>query len=428
MSTRAKFLVALVYGLVLFAFAAVKGTALLLAIPLLVYLAFGLWYAPGKPTLRIERETAAETAREGDLLPVTLTIYNEGGDIAALQIAERLPANAVIESGETETVIKLPSGEKSALAYTLDAQRGVMDFSEATVTVWGRLGLFSWTGDWPLTTQLTIMPRYESIRSLSARPARTMGFSGPLGSRQSGSGSDFFGVREYQLGDPLRRVNWRAAARHHEKLFTTEFEQERIANIGLILDMRLENVLRVAGDSLLDHGVRATAALAESLLQDGHRVGLLLYGFGLDGVLSGYGKTQRERILQKLAQARPITSHVFRSLKYLPTRVFPAGAQLIFISPLNKGDEEVLFRLRANGYSVLAVSPNPVEFEAGLLPDDPLQPLAIRLARAERQIFLRRLRQGGVVTVDWPVERPLNELIHTALRQMPPGERMGQRL
>jgi uncharacterized protein (DUF58 family) len=421
MSSRAKFLVALIYGLTLFGLSAMKGTALALAIPLLIYLALSLWRTPGNPALRIERTAATETAVEGDLLPITLTVHNEGDHLAKVEIRETLPPGATLHSGETQLLTSLAAGETAQLNYTLAVQRGALDLADVAITVWDQIGLSSWTGVEPVATHLTITPRYQPLRSLAIRPLRTMGFTGPLNARRSGSGSNFFGVREYQPGDSLRRINWRAAARRQDQLFTTEFEQEQIADIGLILDMRSEHAFRVGPDSLLDHGVRATAALADSLLQDGHRVGLLVYGFGLDGILPGYGKGQRERILRKLAEARPVNSQVFRSLNYLPTKVFPAGAQLIFVSSLADGDETMLFRLRAHGYGVLIVSPNSVDFEAQLLPEEQLRPLAVRLARIERQILLRRLRQGGIIIVDWPVERPLDDLIQTTLRQTPPA-------
>lgn len=431
MSSRATFLAAIVYVIVLFGLASMKSGALVLAMPLLIYLLLALWQAPDQaPTLRMERSLPVETAAEGDLLTVTLTIHNEGArDLTKLHIREQLPDALVVRDGQTELLTNLHAGESVEISYTIEAKRGAFELAETEIAIWDKLGLLSWRGSLPVATHLTVMPRFQSLRSLTIRPLRTKGFSGPLASRQSGSGNNFFGVREYQLGDPLRRINWRAAARYQEQLFTTEFEQERIADIGLILDMRNEQVFDVNNESLLDHAVRATAALADSLLADGHQVGLLLYGFGLDGVLLGYGKGQRERIMRKLTEARPVSSQVFRSLKYLPTRVFPAGAQLIFISPMADNDETTLFRLRAHGYGVLVVSPNSVEFEAAALPEDDLRSLAIRLARAERRIFLRRLRQGGIVTVDWSVSRSLDEMLQTALREIPPPHgRMGRPL
>jgi uncharacterized protein (DUF58 family) len=146
----------------------------------------------------------------------------------------------------------------------------------------------------------------------------------------------------------------------------------------------------------------------------------LLYGAGLDWVVPGYGKVQRERILRRLATAERGESQVFQSLSYLPTRLFPPRSQLVFVSPLSPGDETMLFHLRATHYAVLVVSPDPVSFEAERLPPGPALSLAVRLARVERRLLLQRLRQGGVITVDWQVDRPLDAVLYAALQRARP--------
>jgi uncharacterized protein (DUF58 family) len=243
---------------------------------------------------------------------------------------------------------------------------------------------------------------------------------------------DFFGVREYQQGDPMRWINWRASARHSRAIFTNEFEQERIADVGLILDARQRSEIRLNGISLFEHAIRATAALADVFIQDGDRVALLVYGRGLEWTLPGYGKVQRERILRALARAKTGDSLVFESMDYLPTRLFPPKSQIVILSPLCQDDLPMLTRLRSRGYQVLIISPDPVTFEAyytrgykrghgpaseGALSDE--TELAMRLARIERVLLLRQLQRVGIRIVDWPVDQPLDQTIHTALGRMP---------
>lgn len=425
--SRLTYLLLTIYLLLLLSLATLNGGLLTLAIPLLVYVGFSLWYTPeGEPTLRIERTGTHTAVVEGEQLPITVTIYNEGADLPELTIAELLPSELRIHAGATRLRTSLAAGAQCQLTYTVTVQRGTFELPGTAVVSHDPFALFPSQTIQPATTHLTVIPNYPQLRSLPLRPRRTLGFSGPIPARQPGSGTNFWGVREYQSGDSLRRLNWQATARHHEALFTTEFEQERIADISLILDTRSEQLLKLGDESLLNHAIRATAGLAASLLKDGHRVGLLLYGYGMAGVPPGYGQQQRARILHKLAEAKPTTSQVFRSFKYLPTRLFPAGTLLIFVSPLAAGDETMLFRLRAQGYGVLIISPNPVTFETRLLPqilppaDQPaphIMDLATRLATLERATFLRQLRQAGIVTVDWPVQTSLDEQIQTALRQ-----------
>jgi uncharacterized protein (DUF58 family) len=138
---------------------------------------------------------------------------------------------------------------------------------------------------------------------------------------------------------------------------------------------------------------------------------LLLYGEGNQWVVPGYGRVQQARILRALAAAAPAESGFFDSLNFLSSRAFPPRSQLIFVSPLTLEDGEMLFRLRGRGYSVWVLNLDAIGCEATMSPL--LSPLAIRLARIERALLLRRLQQGGIVTVDWSLGTPLEECMLT---------------
>jgi uncharacterized protein (DUF58 family) len=287
---------------------------------------------------------------------------------------------------------------------------------------------------------LTVLPEVSKPRRVPIRPPRTRAYAGPIPARQGGSGVEFFGVREYQMGDPLRWINWRVSARHPRSLFTNEFEQERVADVGLILDARQQTEVQSGGGrstlhSLLEHSVRATASLADTFLGEGNHVGLLVYGLWLDWTAPGYGKVQRERILNALARAVIGESTVFDSLDYIPTRFFPSGSQLVLISPLCADDLRMLVRLRMRGYELLVISPDPVTFEmqAALgttaLGTTALAPkegsaarevaLAARIASVERGLLLRQIKQAGIRVVDWDVTSPIDQAIHSSLGRMP---------
>jgi uncharacterized protein (DUF58 family) len=278
----------------------------------------------------------------------------------------------------------------------------------------------------PAAAYLLIQPTTQKLRSIPVRPPRTRGFAGPIPARQGGSGVDFFGVREYQMGDRLRSVNWRITARHEERIFSNVFEQERIADIGLILDARQQNDVRIANDSLFEHSVRATAALAEAFLNDGNRVGLLVYGSGIEGVFPGYGRVQRDRILRALGRAAAGHHFVFEKLDRLPTRFFPAQSQIVFVGPVTNDDAPTLNRLRALGYDVMVISPDPIAYEMQSLQSSDSHvrtQYAGRIARAERLLNLQTLKRCGVQVVEWDVDAPLDGVLRTSLARQPAQRR-----
>ncbi|MDX9953775.1 MAG: DUF58 domain-containing protein [Anaerolineae bacterium] len=401
----------LAYGLLLLGLAWVKGSLIVLALPLWLYLGVALWHYPAQPNLAITRTVNPPIATEGMPVRAILSLRNEEPQAVTLLIEAPAPVALELRDGDTRCLARLAPQETLELRHDFGARRGRFDFPDVHVTSEEPLGLFEQTLLLRLKPQILVLPQFKALRSIGIRPRRTLGFTGPIPARQGGTGVDIYAVREYQPGDPLRRINWRATARYHDRAFTTEFEQERITDVGLILDVRRHTALQSGSEALLDHGVRATAALAARLLRDGHRVGLLLYGEGNQWVVPGYGRVQQARILRALAAAAPAESGFFDSLNFLSSRAFPPRSQLIFVSPLALGDGEMLFRLRGRGYSVWVLSLDMIGCEATMSPLP--SPLAIRLARIERTLLLRRLQQGGIVTVDWPLGTPLEECLLT---------------
>ena len=428
---RLLFLSLLVYGLIIGGLMTLHGNAVALAMPLVVYLVAALVYSPEKPRLVITRTLSAPIVHHGTPSTVTLKIHNQGRQLEEVLIEDSVPQGLTVTDGEPWLQLSLPADGKTEFSYTVEGKRGNYPFRYLHVTISEHLGLFRHRGWLEVPGSLMVLPELLQLEHLDIRPLRTRGYAGPIPSRLSGSGTDFFGVREYQLGDPLRWINWRASARQQHTLFTNEFEMERIADVGLILDARQNNNVVVGNDSLFEHSIRAAAGLAEAFLNDGNRVGMLVYGRGLEMTYPGYGKVQRERIMQALAHAKTGDSLVFESMDYLPVRFFPAKSQIVLVSPLRKEDLSILTRLRARGYQVLVVSPDPVAFEAqkyasittadadtanaGASAEEASVQLALRITRVERELMLRRLRRVGVQIINWQVDKPFANVMRTAL-------------
>ncbi len=263
-----------------------------------------------------------------------------------------------------------------------------------------------WEEEVPCPAPLTVLPRYEELSRIEIRPSRTLIYSGTVRARRAGEGIEFFGTREYVPGDNLRRLDWKAYARLG-RLVVNEYEEERASHVTVVLDAR-ERANRYRGEnSLFDYSVRAAAALCHYFLQNGNRVGLLIYGTYLDWVMPGYGRRHDGCIMQALARADTGTTLVFEQLRYLPTRLFPRGSQLILVSPLLPGDEEILCLLQFSGYKVLVIIPSPLTFESEGLQDTPEVHLAKRILSIERSAMLRRLSAATVRWLGWDVRHPL---------------------
>lgn len=419
---RLIFLGFLIYALALAGLASLNGGVLALIIPLLLFLGTALIYGPEPPQLAITRHLSADRAEHDTPITVTLSITNEGSRLETVHVTDTPPAKLVVIEGETEMLTALEHGETTELQYTLQGRRGRYRFGKVRVQAADLLGILQRRAriETPGLLELYIYPEVVRTERIPIRPRQLKVYAGYIPARVGGSGVDFFGVRRYQPGDRLRHINWRANARHQDTFFTNEFEQERVADVGLILDARKRSNVQIGDRSIFEHSIQAAATLAESFLNDGNRVALLRYGDFLDWTVPGYGKLQRERILQALARAQLGDSMVFDQLEHLPTRLFPPKSQIVLVSPLLADDAEFLARLRARGYQVLIISPDPITFEVRLMGAQEIVETAARIARIERELLLRKLRQAGIQVLEWQTEIPFDRALGASRAQLRP--------
>jgi uncharacterized protein (DUF58 family) len=410
----------LIFGFILLGLALLDAKLLVLALPLLIYLCVGLLFAPQSLELQVVRTVDSESASADSPVTITVSILNQGPGLEEVLLEDLVPENLERLTGEASMITALESQDMVKLVYTVRGKRGIYQFSGLRATAYDRFGICQKQREFPALGTISILPEILRLKNVAIRPRQTRVYSGNIPTRQGGSGIEFLGVREYQPGDPVRLINWRASARHRDLLFINEFQQERLADVWLILDARQRSDVVVNNGSLFEHAVVATTTLAQALLNQGNRVGLLVYGGFLDWTYPGYGKIQRERILRALAHARLGESMIFEKLEYLPTRVFPLNSQLILISPLHNEDLSILLHLRARGYQVIAISPDPIAYETNDLLLQKAGELGLRVAQVERSLLVAQLRQAGVNVFNWDVTIPFDRAMHLPLSRLLP--------
>jgi uncharacterized protein (DUF58 family) len=413
------FLGLMIYALVLAALITREGRILVLAIPILIYLAAGLLHEPEAPRFEISRNLNTDRVTPHQPVVVTLTLTNTGPSLEEVSLEDVIPPTLTVVEGAPTWLARVESGQTINLTYTVVGRRGLYRFSDMRVTATEQFGLFRKEIILQAPAQFFVLPEIVKVRQVAIRPRRIKVYNGLIPARQGGPGVEFFGVREYQSGDPLRWINARTSARYDDKLFINEYEQERVVDIGLILDARHQSDVRVGPEALFEYSVQAAATLAETFINSGNRVGLLIYGRSIDWTFPGYGKIQQERIFRALARAQQGNGKIFERLEHIPTRLFPARSQIVFISPLLGDDAEMLIKLRARGYQMMVISPDPISFEQqNFAPNDDVL-LAIQFARFERQLILSKLAHANVQVVDWPVKTPFYQMAHIALSRFP---------
>jgi uncharacterized protein (DUF58 family) len=408
-----------VAGLLLLALLSRNGDIAWMAVPFLVYMGMAILRSPSIENIRLHATRSLEISKtpERSTIEVRVTICNQGPAIHQINFFDPLQPGMHITDGQIQHPCALNTGETALLQYTFQAERGKFCWDSVQAKIGDPFGLMETRLNLPAAADTQVHPGIQKFQPFPIRLKRTLHSSGSIPARLGGSGTDFWGVREYHTGDSLRRLDWRLTARHPHKFFSKEFEQEEIAEIGLILDARKKTDMLVGGDSLFEHSVRAAASLAELFLTQGNRVSMLIHGDPIIRIYPGYGKIQLNRISQALAATNTESEATLGSLSYLSTRMFSSQSLILVLSPLAPNDWLLFPTLRADGYQVLLISPDPFDFAKGLFQNDTATNLARRLARVERHLEIWKIMQLWIPVIDWQVSKPLAPLVREALHK-----------
>ncbi len=191
--------------------------------------------------------------------------------------------------------LRVTPGAAETRSYRLRPERrGQLAFAGFVVSTRFPFGLFSKSRTFEVREHALVYPAVDPV---SIPPdfgtARESG-DGVAGAR--GRGTEVGGVREYQRGDPTRRIAWRPTLRARA-LWVRDLESEHQGEV----ELRLRTAGRPADDGF-ERDVRGSASDAAALLERGLRVGLRT---DRDRLAPGAGPQQRARLLGFLARVAP---------------------------------------------------------------------------------------------------------------------------
>jgi uncharacterized protein (DUF58 family) len=377
-----------------------------LAAPFLLALVAGV--AGRDPEVSVRVSFDRDRVIEGDEVTATVALSSVRG-VERLELFVPLPPE-LNAKGEPARAVRLRAGEEQTVELKLPCRRwGVFSIGRVVFRARDTLALRSWEGMVGEPRPLRVFPTEETLRTLVA-PLETQVFAGNQVSRARGEGIEFADLREWQPGDQLRRVNWRATALRRS-LWVNEQNPERNTDVVLFLDTFAE--VRAEGRSTNDRAVRAAATLARIYLQRKDRVGLVGFGGFLSWLVPASGTRQLYAIVEALLTSEVVHSFALRGVDVLPPRTLPPKALVLAITPLlDNRTAAALLDLRARGYDLIVVEVSPLELAAPA-PGSSLE-LAHRLWRLSREALRWRYEQVGVPVVTWregvPLAVPLEEV------------------
>ncbi len=390
---------------------------LVLPIASLFFLTNALGF-PENVEVTLERKVMPSETFGDEEIRVTDRVTNTSSTaLESVEIQETLPTEMTLQLGVTDGYASISPGETVDLPMQFkDPGRGHYTIGPLRVRIRDAFGLYLSERRLEPET-LAVMPRPERIRGTELRPRHVGPWAGTIPSRVSGVGTEFFSLREYEPGDDMKRVNWKATA-HSNRMIVNELESERVTDVMLVLDTDV-TFHEPSETELFEQSVRAAASMTSLLLRQGNRVGLILQGEERGVVTPGFGKRQEKRILYKLAAAKPGTSIIPTGyvMNLLARAMLPSRALVVIISPLlDPSITDGIRRLVSAGYSVVALTPSPAIPETYL---SQAERMAFSIARLERTNMLLAIEKVCTL-IQWSAGVPLSRRLKEARRIRPP--------
>lgn len=414
-------------GISAFAFLAVAAGLLASRPALLLAGAVGIGTAgyahllspPPLSDLAVTRRVDEAAPEPGDEIEVTVTVENTGSTLLPdLRLVERVPPAMEVVDGSARLGTALRPGGSTTFGYTVVAERGEHTWP---LQVLGRdaSGAVEREAVIEPDTTVNCVPRLTTVADMPVR-MQTSVYAGEVATNVGGEGLEFHSVRDYQPGDPKRRIDWKTYARTGE-FSTIDFREEHAARVVLMFDGRESSYVSTSPGRkhALDRSVDVAFDVYASLHDQGHLIGIAAFN-GIPCWLGpGTGTLHLQRVRQLFTEHPAISplppdagvdtaegryidpmTHVRRQL--------PENTQIFLFSPLT--DEytyEVARQLDGAGHLVTVVSPDPT---AG-------RTVGQRIARLERAVLIKQLRDHRIRVVDLAEDGDMNvELEHAKQR------------
>jgi uncharacterized protein (DUF58 family) len=181
-------------------------------------------------------------------------------------------------------------------------------------------------------------------------------FSGEYHSAFKGRGMSFSEVREYQMGDDIRTIDWNVTARFNHP-YVKIFEEERELTLILLVDVSGSENFGSRKQLKEDMITELCAVLAFSGLQNNDKIGVIFFTDIIEKFIPPKkGKPHILRIIRELIEFKPKNkkTDIAQALKYL-TNVIKKRSIAFVISDFMDGDFTDAMKIASRKHDLIAL-------------------------------------------------------------------------
>lgn len=180
--------------------------------------------------------------------------------------------------------------------------------------------------------------------------------AGSFGSVFRGRGMEFLEVREYQVGDDIRDIDWNVTARSG-KPFIKEYREERELTVMLLVDVSASLNFGSGRKTKLDIAAEVAALLAFIAIKNNDKIGAILFTDKVEKFIPPKkGRAHVWRVIREILGFKPegTGTHIGGALEYLQ-RVVHHRSICFLVSDFIDQDFDRPLRIAKQRHDVVAV-------------------------------------------------------------------------
>ncbi len=205
------------------------------------------------------------------------------------------------------------------------------------------------------------MDSKELIKKVRTIEIKTRGlsrqiFAGEYHSAFKGKGMAFSEVREYQIGDPIKDIDWHVTARFNHP-YVKIYEEEREMTVMLLVDMSASQGFGTSEKMKNELLAEISAVLAFSAIQNNDKIGVIFFTDKVEKFIPPKkGKKHILRIIREMIDFEPESqkTNVAEALRYL-TNALKKRSTAFLISDFRSDDYLDAMRIAGKKHDLVAI-------------------------------------------------------------------------
>lgn len=276
----------------------------------------------------------ADNAKENEDLVAHYTIRNESPfSFKDFYLSDHFSGTSENFSNRTvRTEFKGKSKKTIKVKYPLNEGFGEHFFESVDLVFRDSLGIFKFTVKTKLKKKILVYPLIQEVLPNSLSNNDETYLSGDFEIHKKGISPNFYGLRHYQFGDPMKFINWKLSGKLNE-LVINEYENAVNLKINYILNFDKKIHQGKGVNSTWEYCRDLCLALAKKDIDKNHFVEVFSNQFHIE---QGSGKKHFELMELKMCYLDPVEDDgdelLAKKLEYIEK-----GSALVFITPLNQG-------------------------------------------------------------------------------------------